>query len=95
MMKEIYPINIFSPPSSENSAEAKWSYKWASELVSISEQNVTERMEYCQDWHICGQFLIIFRTSQSEMEINCEAFAHLLIKGKDIGKGIGMMSKNV
>jgi hypothetical protein len=27
-----------------------------------------------------GNFLIIFRTSQSEMEINCEAFAHLLIK---------------
>jgi hypothetical protein len=42
-----------------------------------------------------GNSLIIFWTSQSEMEINCEAFAHLLIKGKDIGKGIGVMSGNV
>jgi len=30
--------------------------------------------------------LMIFRTSKSEMEINCEAFAHLLIKGKAVGK---------
>jgi len=42
-----------------------------------------------------GNFLIIFRTSQSEMEINCDAIAHLLIKGKAVGKGIGMMSENV
>jgi hypothetical protein len=42
-----------------------------------------------------GNFLIIFWASQSEMEINCETFAHLLIKGKDIGKGIGMMSGNI
>jgi hypothetical protein len=27
-----------------------------------------------------GSFLVIFRSSQSEMEINCENFAHLLIK---------------
>jgi len=41
-----------------------------------------------------GNFLVIFRTSQSEMEINCENFAHLLIK-KVFGKGIVMMSENV
>jgi hypothetical protein len=29
------------------------------------------------------------------MEINSAAFAHLLIKGKIVGKGIGMMSENV
>jgi len=41
-----------------------------------------------------GNVLIIFWTPQSEMEINCDAFAHLLIKGKAVGKGIGMMSEN-
>jgi hypothetical protein len=39
-----------------------------------------------------GNCLIIFRTSQSEMEINCETFAHILIKGKSVGKGFGMTS---